>query len=83
MLQNIKHTYYLRFEIHRKYENESRFFKKKLMKKKPKNLKWSETHIKRFFVINNFVNFLLLPPEFFCQTSFWQNDLVLLNEIES
>ena len=24
-----------------------------------------------------------LPPEFFCQTSFWQNDLVLLVDIES
>ena len=26
---------------------------------------------------------LLLPPEYFCQTSFLQNDLVLLADIES
>ena len=26
---------------------------------------------------------LELPPEFFCQTSFWQNDLVILVDIES
>ena len=29
------------------------------------------------------VNMSELPPEFFCQTSFWQNDLVLLVDIES
>ena len=31
----------------------------------------------------NHMNRLELPPEFFCQTSFWQNDLVLLVDIES
>ena len=26
---------------------------------------------------------LELPPDFFCQTSFWQNDLVLLSDIDT
>ena len=29
-------------------------------------------------LLSAFIDCLELPPEFFCQTSFWQNDLVLL-----
>ena len=41
---------------------------------------------KRFYLAPTWLSTRLcleLPPDFFCQTSFWQNDLVLLVDIES
>ena len=40
-------------------------------------------HVGEMGVTNSIWKYKQLPPEFFCQTSFWQNDLVLLVDIES